>query len=78
MKRRFVVFQDENRFSEMMWKKMRDNNCGATDHSISAGSLAGTSHVLRGCVEFRGFRGHTFPLFPHFYIRTLMKFIEVS
>lgn len=40
------VFQDENRFSEMMWKKMRDDNCVAVDRSISTGSLAGANYFL--------------------------------
>lgn len=44
IKQRITVFQDENRISEIMWKKMRDDNCGAVDHSIRAGSLAGMSH----------------------------------
>lgn len=43
IKRRILAFQDENRISEMMWKKMRDDSCGAIDHSIRAGSLAGTN-----------------------------------
>lgn len=47
IEQRIIVFQDENRISEMMWKKMRDDNCGATEHSIRAGSLAGMRHSCK-------------------------------
>ncbi|XP_056903035.1 endothelial PAS domain-containing protein 1b [Takifugu flavidus] len=38
----------ENRFSEMMWKKMRDDDCGAIDGSISRGSLAEMQRMIPG------------------------------
>uniref|UniRef100_H2SMF8 Endothelial PAS domain protein 1b n=1 Tax=Takifugu rubripes TaxID=31033 RepID=H2SMF8_TAKRU len=38
----------ENRFSEMMWKKMRDDDCGAIDGHISRGSLAEMQRMIPG------------------------------
>uniref|UniRef100_A0A671WVS7 Endothelial PAS domain protein 1b n=1 Tax=Sparus aurata TaxID=8175 RepID=A0A671WVS7_SPAAU len=36
----------ENKPSEILWKKMRDNSCALMDRSLSAGSLAGMSSLF--------------------------------
>lgn len=41
-----VVFQGENKPSEILWKKMRDDSCAVMDRSLSAGSLAGMSSLF--------------------------------
>lgn len=67
------VFQDENRFSEMMWKKMRNDNCVAVDRSIGTGSLAGANHFLWFVLCF--IQG---PLLgPQFFLQYFFSCVEI-
>lgn len=36
-----TVFQDDNKVTDILWKKMRDDGCAPLDRSLSSGSLAG-------------------------------------
>nr|XP_046258938.1 endothelial PAS domain-containing protein 1b isoform X2 [Scatophagus argus] len=46
---------DENKPSEIIWKKMRDDSCGAMDRSLSTGSLTelGTGRMMAGGMSSR-------------------------
>lgn len=44
-----TVFQDDNKATDILWKKMRDDGCAPLDRSLSSGSLAGQNSPPSKC-----------------------------